>query len=529
MQDQMNQINTKEQSSFLLRLKKHWLFLLLILTAFFLRIYLLRFRPVPEGDGCLYLMYAKEFLRGDFSVIGTYWSPLWVSLITLFSFVFGNVELSGYLLSVFFGVMLIALAFIFARRIFNERVAYYTALLLTANLGLLNYSTRTYTESFYGFLLFGIAYAGWVSLERQKNGYFFLLGMLIGLTYTARPEALVYLFVFFILILITKRKKAFLALLTFCAGASIFILSVVFFYRVQCKIWTLGSKGRESFFVGENPEASTKKRAELGDLYYEKIQDEINQKGMLVYLAENRFFIKRVSINYKKFFTYMPLQFLTLPRGGHLLSIIFFVLGSWACLFVYKGGRKKYLYLLLFPFIGISILASCHVEERKLIPFIVFFVFIISCGADWLQTVISNKPAKFLHALFLIGLFSLSSVMALHKASEGPFDSLRMKEIALWLRDHLSQEERIIVGEPVIPYYFYEKHPNNYLGLIYAQDYQTLARYMKDHDSKYLFIYSWLIPNNPVVDFLFNHQVDEFVLIKSFSKDNSEIRLYELK
>jgi hypothetical protein len=331
-----------------------------------------------------------------------------------------------------------------------------------------------------------------------------------------------------------RRKKAFLTLLIFCVATSLFVLPVVFFYRVQYGIWTLGSKGTINFLIGEGPDALYRERNELTEdyldnVYYKKLKNEINQKGMLAYLAENRFFMKRFFINYKRFFTYLPLQFLTIPRAGPLLSVIFFALGSWACLFVYKGGRKKYLYLLLFPFISITILASCYVEERKVIPLIVFFVFIISCGADWLQTVISNKTAKSLHILLLIGVISISSTMALQQASGPPPGSVWMKEIGLWLRDHFSQDERITLTEPYIQYYFYEKHPNRYLGLIYAQDYQTLARYMKAHDSKYLIIFSWLIPQNPGVAFLFNHEVDEFVLIKSFSRDNSEIRLYELK
>ncbi|MFH0827470.1 MAG: glycosyltransferase family 39 protein [Candidatus Omnitrophota bacterium] len=531
----MKPIDTKEENPFLTRSKKYAPFFLLILTATFLRIYLLRFRLVPEGDSCHYLSFVKDFQRGDFSTIGTYWSLLWTGLITLFGSVLGDIELSGYLLSAFFGIMLIILAFIFARRIFNKRVAYYTALLLTANLGLLNFSTRIFTESLYGFLLFGIAFLGWVSLERQKNSYFFLLGLLIGLTYTVRPEALAFLFVFSILILIARRKKAFLTLLIFCMATALFVLPVVIFYRVQFGTWTLGSKGTINFFIGENDTELYRERNELTEdlsdnLYYKTLKDEIKQKGMLAYLAENRFFVKRFFINYKKFFLHWPHQFLTLPRGRRPLSVIFFALGSWACLFVYKDRRKKYLYLLLFPFVIVTVLASCFVEERKIVPLIVFFVFIISCGADWLQTVLPNKPAKTLYQVILAGLITISSIMAVRQASKDPpSNALLMKEIGLWMRDHFSQEERITLTEPYIQYYFYEKGPDRHLGLIYFEDYRTLARYMKSYSSKYLFIFSWLVPQHPAVTYLFNHEVDEFVLLKSFFRDDCEIRLYELK
>ncbi|KPK97629.1 MAG: hypothetical protein AMJ95_08080 [Omnitrophica WOR_2 bacterium SM23_72] len=535
MPDHVKSMDKKEKNLILKRLKKYAPFFLLILTAAFLRIYLLRFRSVPLGDCCHYASFAKDFRRGDFSTIGTYWSPLWVGLISLFSFVFGDVESSGYILSVFFGVMLIILAFIFAKRIFNERVAYYTALLFTANLGLLNYSTRLFTESLYSFLLLGIAFLGWVSLERQKNSYFFLLGLLIGLTYAARPEALAFLVVFSVLILIAKRKKAFLTLLIFSMATALFVLPVVIFYRLQYRIWTLGEKGTINFLYGEDVGIHYRDTNEYTEdysenLYLKKIKDKIKQKGILAYLVENKFFIKRFFINYKRFFMLWPRQFLAIPRAGPWLSVIFFVLGSWVCLFVYKDRRKKYLYLLLFPFIIVTILASCVVEERKIVPLIVFFVLIISCGVDWLQTVLTNKPAKTLFFFLLAALISISSIMAVRQASEVPNPiALLMKDIGLWMRDHFSQEERFTLTEPYIQYYFYENNPDRSLGLIYFEDYKKLAQYMKHFGSKYLFIFKSLGYHNPAVNYLFNHEVDEFVLLKSFFRDDCEIRLYELK
>ncbi|KPK97970.1 MAG: hypothetical protein AMJ95_06560 [Omnitrophica WOR_2 bacterium SM23_72] len=529
-------MDTKEKNSTLTRLKKYAPLFLLILAATLLRIYLLRFRLVPEGDCCHYLSFAKDFRRGDFSTIGTYWSPLWVSLISLFSFVFGNVESSGYFLSIFFGVILIIPAFIFARRLFNERVAYYTALLLTANLGLLNYSTRLFTESLYSFLLLGIAFLGWVSLERKKNSYFFLLGLLIGFTYSARPEALAFLVVFSVFILIVKRKRAFLTLLIFSLATVILVLPVVIFYRLQYGIWTLGEKGAINFFlVREDPRDHMREFNEYTEdysenLYLQRLSEEIKQKGMLAYLAENRFFIKRFFFNYKKFFMLWPRQFFAIPRAGPWLSVIFFVLGSWACLLVYKERRRKYFYLLLFPCIIVTILSSCLVEERKVIPLIIFFVLIISCGVDWLHTLLPNKPAKTLYLVLLIALISISSVMAVRQASKTPGSYiLLMKEIGLWMRDHFSQEERITVTEPYIQYYFYEKNPDRSLGLIYFEDYKKLVQYMKHFGSKYLFLSESVGSNHPAANYLFNHEVDEFVLLKSFFRDDCEIRLYELE
>ena len=73
------------------------LFLILLLcVSFMMRVALFKYRSLPEGDGCHYVSFAKDFLRGDFSTIGTYWSLGWPGLIALFSLIFKtDVELSG--------------------------------------------------------------------------------------------------------------------------------------------------------------------------------------------------------------------------------------------------------------------------------------------------------------------------------------------------------------------------------------------------------------------------------------------------
>jgi len=77
------------------------LFLILLLSvSFMIRVTLFRYRSLPEGDGCHYVSYAKDFMRGDFSTIGYYWSLGWPGLIALFSLIFKtDVELSARLLN----------------------------------------------------------------------------------------------------------------------------------------------------------------------------------------------------------------------------------------------------------------------------------------------------------------------------------------------------------------------------------------------------------------------------------------------
>ena len=107
---------------------------------------------------------------------------------------------------------------------------------------------------------------------------------------------------------------------------------------------------------------------------------------------------------------------------------------------------------------------------------------------------------------------------------------LLMKEAGLWMRANLSQSGKTMLYEPVVTYYFYEKTPNHLAGLPYTEDYATLLRKMHLDQAQYLVVYSWFAPINPAVDYLFkNKEAPGLELLKTFSKDDLEVRVYQLR
>jgi 4-amino-4-deoxy-L-arabinose transferase-like glycosyltransferase len=515
------------------------LFLILVLfVSFIIRIFLFKYRSLPEGDGCHYVSFAKDYMRGDFYTSGTYWSIGWPGLIALFSLIFRtDVELSARLLNALFGTGLIAASYFFAKRFFNQRIARYAALLMAVNLYLVNFSTYCLTECLYTLLIIFIVFLGWVSLEKQKKRYYFYLGALLGFSYTVRNEAMAFVLIFLGMMVGRNYKKAWLNILVLLLGLALFLVPLTFFYHHYFGRWTLGDKGFANFAFGEDSNISYRAVAELTDdfsenLYLKSIKDEIRRTNIFAYLYKNKFFVDRLARSYKRVLLYLPSQFLAIPFLGPVLFWLFFLLGSYACLLKNKGWRIKYLYLLLFPALALTLVALCFVEERKTTPFIPIFILIISAGIYHLETLFHSRKARFIYYSLCIIVFTVSSASAFEKAKTEIIGDghLLMKEAGLWMRANLSQSGRTMLWEPVMAYYFYEKTPNNLAGLPYAKDYETLLRKMRFDQAKYLVIFNWEAPDNPAIDYLMKHtETPELELLKTFSKDTLEARVYQLR
>jgi len=171
-------------------------------------------------------------------------------------------------------------------------------------------------------------------------------------------------------------------------------------------------------------------------------------------------------------------------------------------------------------------------EERKVVPFIPFYLFVICVGIHYLERLSHSKIIKGIYISILISIFIISAVTAFDKAKVDGIglEHKLMKEAGLWMRKNLSQSEKVVVQEPYLPYFFYENTPNNFSGLMYFNDCETLIRYMRAREAEYLAIFSCTSHMNPVVDYLFkNRQVKGLELLKLIKKDDQEILIYQLK
>jgi 4-amino-4-deoxy-L-arabinose transferase-like glycosyltransferase len=197
--------------------KEYYLLFLIILIAFTIRLHLINYRFLPEGDGCHYVALAKDFINGNFSTVGSHFIG-WPLLIAVFAFILKNVEFSGRVASSLLGVFLIPVSYIIAKRLFNKKTALYVALAISTNLALLFYSSLLFTESAYALFVMLIALIGWISLKKKKLFCYFLLGLVVGISYTIRNEALSFTVLLLPLVIIRDYRKAHINTISFLIG-----------------------------------------------------------------------------------------------------------------------------------------------------------------------------------------------------------------------------------------------------------------------------------------------------------------------
>ncbi|MBU1006834.1 MAG: glycosyltransferase family 39 protein, partial [Candidatus Omnitrophica bacterium] len=345
--------NFKAYLSTILR-SEYFLLFLITVAAFLLRLHLLRYRFFPEGDGCHYVAIAKDFINGNFSTVGCHFIG-WPFVITGFSLILENIEFSGRIASTILGTFLIPVSYVFAKKLFNRKIAFYTALLVSTNLSLLHYSTLLWPTSAHSLFVMLIALLGWVSLKEKRPFYYFLLGLVIAVSYTIRNEALVYILLFLPLVIIRDYRKAHINVLSLLSGILIVILPLLFFYHNQYGSWEIiRQKGMVNFLYGRGA-LSYRNVTELTvdfsqNLYMHKANGSFHEAPLKYFF--NNFFINRLALNFKEILSDLPKQFFFTKFGGIFISWSLFIYGSYICLLGNRSLRRRYLYILSVPMLA---------------------------------------------------------------------------------------------------------------------------------------------------------------------------------
>ncbi|MCM3874562.1 MAG: glycosyltransferase family 39 protein [Pyrinomonadaceae bacterium] len=216
-----------------------------------LRIVLIPFGDFITSDGVYYATLAQSLLAGDLDRgLSTYWSPFYPLLISLFAGIFRRDPVqTGRIISALAGGMTVVPAYFITRRFSGRRViALVAALFVIFDPLLIHYSLRVLTESVYTLLLTSGILIGWVAIERSTGRYFLLTGLVFGLAYLTRPEALGYVFLLCLIISVVgfARKAGGRWLLSRCAlvvlGALLAAAPYVYYLRQETGRWTITEK-----------------------------------------------------------------------------------------------------------------------------------------------------------------------------------------------------------------------------------------------------------------------------------------------
>jgi len=188
---------------------------------------------IIKWDESSYLLLGYNLMRGNGFTTGYYpevhHPPLYPILSGISFLLFGDFEQASNLLYAIFGGLLLLPVFDIAQRVYGSRTAWLVVILLAIyaplSIGVLYWGTMI--EPLYLFLLYGGFAALLVGLEDHRAGMFSASGVLLGLAYLVRPEAISHFGAFLILGCIWLWRRPLLSNLPnrFALGA--FVISFV--------------------------------------------------------------------------------------------------------------------------------------------------------------------------------------------------------------------------------------------------------------------------------------------------------------
>ncbi len=179
---------------FIERLSVRQKLFLIVGAGLLLRLYAVFAAVTISMDSISFLRLAESFASGDIGgIMDTYRPPLYPFFISIFSYIFGNIELSARLVSMVFGTLTILFSFYFARLLFNEKIGIITALFVAFHPYLVRYSGDALTETLYHFILLLATLLSFKGVMSRSLLTTFLAGVVIAFAYMTKPGAVVIL------------------------------------------------------------------------------------------------------------------------------------------------------------------------------------------------------------------------------------------------------------------------------------------------------------------------------------------------
>jgi len=200
-------------------------------------------------DGIGYATIADQFAKGLFREgLNNVFSPMYPLFVSLLHLAVPDVELAGRVVSLFFGVLLIWISFLFANRLLGDsRKALWMAALVAFPPYLLRFSSQVLSESVATFLFTLSVFSFFLGWQERRRSALALSGLCLVMTYLTRPEYLVFYAPFALLLLGRKRLVDCVMLL---APFLIVGLLYISYLHMQTGTYTVSNRVALSPFAG---------------------------------------------------------------------------------------------------------------------------------------------------------------------------------------------------------------------------------------------------------------------------------------
>ena len=413
--------------------------LLLVGISFGLRLYAVLMAQGIANDGAAYGFMARDFLKGHFiKGLSSPAHPFYPFLIFLFSPDATHVEITGRLISFFFGTLTIIPLFYLVKEAIGQKEAIFTALFYSFHPYLVTHSGMLLTEATYWGLLVLSVYYFWTGLRKERLWKIALSGCFLGLAYLTRPEGVGYLLVYLAWVAVegVLRKKWFKKLIltgVLIPSVFVFVIPYVFYIRQETGQWLISKKG-----LGTQAQ------------FFKKSAEEVNpSKGVeQSQPAKNNFRIQKIE---RKMVHFLPFVIYHYLRAYHFMLWPFLFFG------LIRVRGEVILYelflasLILFHLFSLSTFVPSTI--RFSVPVIPLSLVWAGTGIlemkRYLEKIKISNPEKVISLciLFVI-LIQLPQSLIPERRSRAD-----QKKVGLWLKQNTPPDAIIMSNSPIEAFY----------------------------------------------------------------------------
>ncbi len=336
---------------------------------------------VAGSDVMQNILLARRFASGDiYGVLDTYWTPVYPILVGIVSIFTEDLVIPAVVVSMVAGSLAVPLTYYLTKQSYGERIAVIAAVIAIFFPYLLNSVFALGLENVYLVWMIGALIVGWDALTKDSVVSYLLTGILLGLAYLTRPEAIGYPMLFALLALgksLWQRKpltrKWIPQVSALMIGFAILATPYIFYLRSETGTWTISGKAMANFAEGE--------------LHQDDEADPrpaLDQQVGKVLVRNFAFGLRQIHI----IFTDL------LP----ILLLIFAALGLFGNKWSTERSKREF-YLLLFCLITMVGYAASVVETRYFYVLLPIFFGWIASGIvqaeQWVKESVQNSPARF--------------------------------------------------------------------------------------------------------------------------------------
>ncbi|MFQ5964418.1 MAG: ArnT family glycosyltransferase [Candidatus Scalinduaceae bacterium] len=493
-------------------------FWILLFVSLFARIYLGIFTYVIQNDSVAFMQNAEYFADGDFlSGLRHPYHPLYSLIMAGLYKIVPNMELSGTITSVFFGMFAVVAFYLIGKGIFDQKIAFISSIIMAFHPYAVRFSANIISESTYFFFFISALGLGFFAITNKKLLLFALTGICTAFAYLTRPEGIGiifivicwYLFRDFFKIKIAWKEKL-VSILVLVVSFLVFSLPYLVYIEKETGSWQLTKKKNLSQILGIEKELSSQSNEKSGvrkiskkgssDIHIikqtvvgksnklskrsnEKLAGEnvVNNKEVLDVNNKKQTVIGKIDfkIHLKSIFYIMNKYLSTL----HPLLFMFLIIGviNWARiretqLFGFYITTIILFYLIVLYRLNITFIATYddiyqYPSRRHLMPIIIPALFCVGIGVytagTWLHkrfplNRLRSGFGELLRSVWVIQLIVLLVVIGvlLPKTFKPQgLDKLRIKKVGQWIKGNSDKPSPAIISlSPRNAYYAGGKH-----------------------------------------------------------------------